>query len=93
MAFCPASLLLGTVGSRPCIDGWRADGRARLKCCEIIMTKTFKSGEKAPCSGQYEIIGRRGGHTHKEVTVVKNEPLPPTRKPGESYRLSDRTKH
>lgn len=50
-------------------------------------------GEKAKHSGQYEIIGPRGGHTGKERTVVKGEPLPPTPKPKQSYILTDPTKN
>jgi len=53
----------------------------------------LKSGQKAPFSGQYEIIGPRGSRTGGERTVVKKEPLPPTPKPGQSYRLADRTKN
>lgn len=52
----------------------------------------FKPGQKAPYSGQYEQIGPRGGRG-KEVTVVKNEPLPPTPAPHMSYTLVDPTKN
>jgi hypothetical protein len=55
--------------------------------------KTYKPGEKAPASGQYEIIGSRGGKTDEERTVVKGEPLPPTKKPGQKYRITDRSKN
>ena len=55
--------------------------------------KYFKPGEKAPASGQYEKVGPRGGGTGKEVTVVKNEPLPPTQEKGQKYILVDKTKH
>ena len=53
----------------------------------------YKPGEKAPFSGQYEIIGPRGGRTGKERTIVRGEPFPPT--PGEkhSYVITDRTKN
>ena len=57
------------------------------------MGKTFKPGEKAKRSGQYEILGPRGGGTGKERTVTKGEPLPPTPKPGQKYKLTDPTKH
>lgn len=57
------------------------------------MAKTFRPGEKAPRSGQYEIIGPRGGETGEERTVTRGEPLPPTPKPGEAYKLVDPTKH
>jgi hypothetical protein len=54
---------------------------------------TYKPGEKAPASGQYEIIGSRGGKTGQERTVTKNEPLPPTPESGQQYIISDRTKN
>jgi len=57
------------------------------------MAKEFKPGEKAPASGQYEIIGPRGGKTGKERTVVRGEALPPTPGPGQSYKIADRTKN
>ena len=38
----------------------------------------LKPGQKAPASGQYGVVGPRGGKLKKEVTVVKGEPLPPT---------------
>lgn len=57
------------------------------------MTKPMKPGQTAPRSGQYEIVGPRGGGTGKERTVVRGEPLPPTVKPGQGYRLADPTKN
>jgi hypothetical protein len=57
------------------------------------MSKTFKPGDTAPRSGQYEQVGPRGGSTGNERTVTRGEPLPPTPKPGMGYRLVDRTKH
>jgi len=56
------------------------------------MSKEFKPGQKAPNSGQYLQIGPRGGKG-REVTVVKNEPLPPTPGPKMSYILVDATKN
>lgn len=58
-----------------------------------LMKKTFRSGQTAIRSGQYEIIGSRGGETGKERTVVKGEPLPPTPKAGQKYVLVDKTKN
>jgi hypothetical protein len=52
-----------------------------------------KPGQKAIRSGQYEIVGQRGGRTGKERTVTKGEPLPPTPQKGQKYRLVDPTKH
>jgi hypothetical protein len=57
------------------------------------MGNTYKSGEKAPISGQYEIIGPRGGKTGKERTVVRGEPFPPTPESGQGYTLNDPTKN
>lgn len=53
----------------------------------------LKPGNKAPASGQYEIVGSRGSHTGAERTVTRGEPLPPTPKPGQSYMIADRTKN
>ena len=52
-----------------------------------------KPGQKAKDSGQYPIVGPRGGDTGKERTVVKGEPFPPTPKPGQHYGKPDKTKH
>lgn len=57
------------------------------------MATIFKPGQKAIRSGQYEIVGPRGGGTGKERTVVKNEPMPPTPEKGQGYKLVDPTKH
>jgi hypothetical protein len=45
----------------------------------------LKPGQTAPASGQYPVVGPRGGKTNKEVTVIKDRPMPPTQKPGETY--------
>lgn len=55
--------------------------------------KVMKPGTVAPASGQYEIVGQRGGKTGVERTVVQGEPLPPTPAPGQGYTLVDRTKN
>ena len=57
------------------------------------MGKRLKPGETAPASGQYEIIGPRGGHTGKERTIVKGETIPPTPEAGQTYQIVDRTKN
>lgn len=57
------------------------------------MPKTYKPGENAPRSGQYEILGPRGGGTGKERTVTKGEPLPPTPGKGMEYKMADPTKN
>ncbi|OJU08823.1 MAG: hypothetical protein BGN86_03660 [Caulobacterales bacterium 68-7] len=50
-------------------------------------------GTPTPRSGQYEVIGPRGGHTGREVTSTRGNPLPPSSRPGEGYVLVDPTKH
>ncbi len=57
------------------------------------MAKTFKPGQTAPRSGQYGIMGPRGGDTGKERTVTRGEPLPPAPKRGQEYKLVDPTKN
>ena len=57
------------------------------------MPNTYKPGEKAPRSGQYGIVGPRGGDQGRERTVVKNEPFPPTPKAGQRYVMNDPTKN
>ena len=52
-----------------------------------------KPGQKAPESGQYGVVGPKGGTTGTEVTVTKGETLPPTPKPGQGFVLVDKTKH
>lgn len=52
-----------------------------------------KSGQKAPVSGQYEVVGPKGGKTGTEVTATQGETLPPTPKPGQGFILVDKTKH
>jgi hypothetical protein len=52
------------------------------------MASSSKPGKPAPKSGQYRPTG--GGY---EVTAVKGKPLPPTPKPGQTWKLVDPTKH
>jgi hypothetical protein len=57
------------------------------------MSKILKPGQTAPRSGQYEIVGPRGGGTGKERTVTRGEPMPPTLQRGQGFRLVDPTQH
>lgn len=52
-----------------------------------------KSGQRAPRSGQYPVVGPRGGHTGEERTVTRGEPFPPTPEKGQGYGSPDVTKH
>jgi len=49
---------------------------------------TVKPGQTVPKSGQYEIVGPRGG---REATLVKGSPAPATPKPGQQWELVDST--
>jgi hypothetical protein len=57
------------------------------------MAKPLKPGNIAPASGQYEIVGPRGGRTGQERTVTRGEPLPPTPASGQTYTIVDRTRN
>ncbi|MDD2693471.1 MAG: hypothetical protein PHY14_00895 [Candidatus Gracilibacteria bacterium] len=51
-------------------------------------------GTETPRSGQYGLVGPRGGTAgNGEITAVRGKPLPPTPKPGMTYVLVDPTKH
>ena len=61
----------------------------RVRSRKIEMKKTtLPPGTKALTSGQYLNTAMK-----TEVTVTKGEPLPPTPKPGQGYKLVDPTKH
>ncbi len=58
------------------------------------MTKNvIRPGEVAPRSGQYEIVGPRGGRTGEERTIPKGHTAPPTPKGGQGFVLVDPTKN
>lgn len=57
------------------------------------MPERKKPGQRATRSGQYEVVGPRGGRTGEERTVVRGEPLPPTRQSGQGYILVDPSKN
>ena len=53
-----------------------------------MATKPLPPGTPAPKSGQYQNTS-----TKNEVTATKGNPLPPTPKAGQGYKLADPTKH
>jgi hypothetical protein len=57
-----------------------------------MATPPHKSGQIVQQSGQYPIVGPRGGKTGQEVTATKGEPFPPTPKAGMGFGKPDRTK-
>lgn len=54
---------------------------------------TVRPGESVKTSGQYVIVGPRGGVSKREVTLVENKPAPPTPKPNSHFQCVDKTKH
>jgi hypothetical protein len=52
----------------------------------------LKPGSHAPASGQYQIVGPRGGRGD-ERTVVRGEPLPPPPQRGSTYTLVDSSRN
>jgi hypothetical protein len=42
------------------------------------MPKVYRPGEGAPVSGEYEIVGPRGGDTGRERTAIQGRPASPT---------------
>jgi len=57
------------------------------------MPKGYRPGQRVPDSGQYKVLGPKGGDTGTEVTSVKGEPFPPTPKPNQTFVPVDPTKH
>lgn len=53
----------------------------------------YRPGQSAPISGQYGVLGPRGGSTGTEITAIQGKPLPPSPKPGQSYVPVDPTKN
>jgi len=60
---------------------------------EEEVTKPIKPGTPAPISGQYAIVGPRGGRTGDERTSTQGHPLPPTPQSGQGYVAVDATKN
>lgn len=55
-------------------------------------TPSLRSGQKSPVSAQAREVGPRG-RLGKEVTIVKGKTVPPTPKPGMSFKVVDLTKN
>lgn len=55
--------------------------------------KGLPPGTPTPKSGQYGVVGPRGGNTNREITSTRGNPLPPAQRAGETYVLNDATKH
>jgi len=54
----------------------------------------FSPGTPAPASGQYRVVGPRGGNVGgAERTSTQRNPLPPTPAPGQRYQLVDPTRN
>ena len=50
-----------------------------------MANKELRPGDIAPKSGEYEVVGPRGGHTGRVVSASKGDRLPPTPKQGQKY--------
>jgi hypothetical protein len=50
------------------------------------------TGQKAPKSGQYQVVGPRGGVKNVEITMIKGNVLPPHPE-GTNFVLVDSTKN
>lgn len=55
--------------------------------------ESLKPGQTVEKSGQYEIVGPKGGGTGKERTMSRGETAPPTPESGQKFRLVDPTKN
>lgn len=54
----------------------------------------YNSGQATPQSGQYEIVGPRGGDRGGlEITSTEGHPLPPVPESGLKLKFVDQTKH
>lgn len=73
--------------------GWDAHRGCHERIGAMSKNNNLPPGSKAPASGQYGIVGPRGGKTGSERTVTRGEPLPPTPKQGQGYTLVDPTKN
>ena len=52
----------------------------------------YKSGQKAPVSGQYPVVDENGRRTGIERTAVRGHVLPPTPRKNQGYSSPDKTK-
>ena len=52
---------------------------------EVGMSMVYRPGEPAPVSGEFEVVGPRGGDTGKERTAVQGpKPCRPRRNPAKA---------
>ncbi len=71
-------------------DGTRTPYRDRVPRPQSL--KLLPPGSRAPESGVYQVVGPRGRSTDTERTVVGGDPLPPTPKAGQRWRLAQPSK-
>lgn len=55
--------------------------------------KGLKPGTETPQSGLYTKLGPRGGDTGEQIPSTRGNPLPPTDKPGETWKLTQPAHH
>lgn len=51
-----------------------------------MANKGLKPGTATPSSGIYNKLGPRGGNTGEQISSTRGNPLPPTDKPGETWK-------
>lgn len=51
----------------------------------LMPNKPLKSGNEAPKTGDYKIVGPRGGVAKTGITVEKGETMPPTPKKNQHF--------
>lgn len=66
-------------------DGTRTPYRERVP--RSPESGVLEPGSSAPVSGIYQVVGPRGRSAGPQCTVAKGEPLPPTPRPDQGYRL------
>jgi hypothetical protein len=59
----------------------------------MAKNERLKPGTPTPQSGIYDKVGKRGGKTGEQATSTEGKPLPPTDKPGETWRLNEPAHH
>jgi len=58
-----------------------------------MASKTYTPGTPTPRSGIYDKVGPRGGNTGQQADSTKGNPLPPSARPGETWRLNTPARH
>lgn len=66
-------------------------GLAGVRKMSTKEKQTVSPGNKVPKSGQYMLVGPRGGKKNHETALVKGKTVPPTPQQGQHWELTDAT--